>query len=220
MSKMGSTPVRVRGKKRSYKTGLIEYPQVDLVLLAMFACNFLMFTKSIGVGLFGLFVSVASALAEPSSIQGVVKDAKGQPIQGAEIRIEERNGQRVLRAVKTDATGRYISDGLPAGTYRVTLVVNGGVKTSINNTNVEGSEPTRLNFDLTSTSAAQASLAAKKGKHWVWIPAFTGSRLPGRWVQVDDTGAWAADASTLNVVRISGEELQRTVHSVTIKRGQ
>ena len=179
-----------------------------------------MFTKSIGVGLAGLVFSLASALAAPSSIQGVVKDAKGQPIQGAEIRIEARSGERLIRTVKTDATGHYVSDGLPADTYRVTLVVNGGVKTSINNTNVEGNEPTRLNFDLTSTSAAQASLAAKKGKHWVWIPAFTGSRLPGRWVQVDDNGAWAADASDLNVVRISGEELQRTAHSVTIKRGE
>ncbi len=179
-----------------------------------------MFIKSIRIGLAGLVLTVASAWAEPSNIQGIVKDPKGQPIEGAEIRIEERNGERLIRVVKTDATGHYVSDSLPAGTYRVTLVVNGAVKTSINNTTVEASEPTRLNFDLKSTSAAQASLAAKKGKHWVWIPAFTGSRLPGRWVEVDDSGAWAADASSLNVVRISGEELQRTVHSVGIKRGQ
>ena len=140
--------------------------------------------------------------------------------QEADIRIEARNGERWIRTIKTDVNGRYISDGLPAGIYRITLVVNGAVKTSINNTNVELGEPTRLNFDLTSTSVRQASVPAKKGKHWVWIPAFTGSRLPGRWVEVDDSGSWAADASSLNVVRVSGEELQRTAHSVTIKRGQ
>lgn len=179
-----------------------------------------MLIKSIRVGFVGLVLSVASAWAEPSSILGVVKDAKGQPIRGADIRIEERNGERLIKTVKTDVNGRYISDGLPAGTYRITLVVNGAVKTSINNTKVELGEPARLNFDLTSTSVWQASVPAKKGKHWVWIPAFTGSRLPGRWVEVDDSGSWAADASSLNIVRVSGEELQRTAHSVTIKRGQ
>jgi hypothetical protein len=44
--------------------------------------------------------------------------------------------------------------------------------------------------------------------------------LPGRWVEVDDGGAWAAEASANNVVRVSGEELQRTIHSLDIKRGQ
>lgn len=179
-----------------------------------------MFIKFIGISFLGLVLSVASAWAESSSILGVVRDSKGEPIRGADVRIETKNGERLIRTVKTDVNGRYTSDGLPAGTYRITLVVNGAVKTSINNTNVELGEPTRLNFDLRSNSGWQASVPAKKGKHWVWIPAFTGSRLPGRWVEVDDTGAWASDASTLNVVRISGEELQRTVHSVTIKRGQ
>jgi hypothetical protein len=192
----------------------------SLVLPAGFAPSSGMLIKYVWVGVVGQVLSVGSALADPSSILGVVKDAKGQPIRGADFRIEARNGDRLIRAVKTDANGRYVSGGLPAGTYRITLVVNGAVKTSINNATVELDEPTRLNFDLTSTSAWQASVPAKKGKHWVWIPAFTGSRLPGRWVEVDDSGAWAADASSLNVVRVSGEELQRTVYSVTIKRGQ
>lgn len=193
---------------------------MDLVFLAIFARILSMLIKAIQIGFVGLVLSVTSAWAEPSSILGVVKDAKRQPIRGADIRIEARNSERLIRTVKTDVNGRYISDGLPAGTYRITLVVNGAVKTSINNTKIELGEPTRLNFDLTSSSAWQASLPAKKGKHWVWIPAFTGSRLPGRWVEVDDSGSWAADASSLNVVRVSGEELQRTAHSKDIIRGR
>jgi hypothetical protein len=98
--------------------------------------------------------------------------------------------------------------------------VNGTVKASINSTKIELGEPTQLNFDLRSTSASQASAPAKKGTHWVWIPAFTGSRLPGRWAEVDDNGSWAGAASSFNVVRVNGEELQRTIHSVGIKRGQ
>jgi 5-hydroxyisourate hydrolase-like protein (transthyretin family) len=180
-----------------------------------------MLIKSIRIGFVVLVLSVANVWAGPSGIQGTVKDSKGQPIRGADIRIETRNGERLIRTVKTDVNGRYDADGVSAGTYRITLVVNGTVKTSINNTTVELGEPTQLNFDLTSTSAWQASVPAKKGKHWVWLPPFTGSRLPGRWIEVDDKGSWAAaHASSEDVIRISGEELQRTAHSKDIIRGR
>jgi hypothetical protein len=49
--------------------------------------------------------------------------------------------------------------GLAAGTYRVTLIVNGALKTSINNTTLEPGESTQLNFDLTQT---RASVTVKK----------------------------------------------------------
>ena len=164
--------------------------------------------------------NTAETITVAGTLQGIVKDPKGYPIKGADIRIETTNSGKLLKTVKTDANGRYISDGLPAGTYRITLIVNGTVKASINSTKIELGEPTQLNFDLRSTSASQASAPAKKGTHWVWIPAFTGSRLPGRWAEVDDNGSWAGAASSFNVVRVNGEELQRTIHSVGIKRGQ
>ena len=160
---------------------------------------------------------IASESGASFVLQGIVKDANGHPIEGADIRIETKNSGRLLTTVKTDANGRYSLEGLPSGNYRVTLVVNGAVKTSINNTTVEQGASIQLNFDLTQT---RASVTIKKGKHWVWIPAFTGSRLPGHWVEIDDSGSWAGEASATNVVRISGEELQRTVHSRDIKRGQ
>ncbi len=46
-----------------------------------------MFTKSLQIGFIGLVLSVASAWAGPSAIQGLVKDAKGQAIKGAEMRM-------------------------------------------------------------------------------------------------------------------------------------
>ncbi len=176
--------------------------------------------KSLRIGFVGLMLVVASAWAAGSVLQGIVKDAKGHPIEGADIRIETKNGGRLLTTVKTDVNGRYILEGLSAGNYRVTLVVKGAVKTSINNTTLELGQPTQLNFDLAAAPASRASATVKKGRHWVWIPAFTGSRLPGHWVELNESGSWAAEASSYNVVRISGEELQRTIHSVTIKRGQ
>lgn len=203
------------------KTGLIESRLLDLSFRHLRVLTSFMFNKSIWIGFVGLILSTASAWAGASVLQGVVKDSEGQPLSGADIRIETKNGGRLMQAVKTDVNGRYISQGLPAGDYRVTLIVNGAVKSSINNTKIQLEEPTRLNFDLASTSASQAHPPAKKGTHWVWMAPFTGSRVPGRWVEVDDNGSWAgAHFSSEDVVRLSGEELQRTIHSVTIKRGQ
>jgi hypothetical protein len=176
-----------------------------------------MFIKSLSVGFFGIIFFVAGVAAANSVLEGVVKDAKGHPIQGVNVRIETKNGGRLLTTVNTDENGRYVLRDLAAGTYRVTLVVDGEVKTSINNTVLEPGESTQLNFDLTQT---RAFVTVKKGVHRVWIPAFTGSRLPGRWVEVNDTGPWAAEATANNIVRISGEELHRTIHSLDIKRGQ
>src|SRR5262245_15563806 len=176
-----------------------------------------MFIKSIGIAFVGAMLFATSAAAANSVLEGIVKDAKGRPIQGADVRIESTNGATLLTTAKTDANGHYVLKDLAAGTYRATLVVNGAVKTSINNTTVEPDESTKLNFDLTQTRAV---VTVKKGIHRVWIPAFTGSRLPGRWVEVDDNGAWAAEATANHIVRVSGRELQRTIHSLDIKRGQ
>ena len=161
------------------------------------------------LGFVGLIFCVASAWAATSVLQGIVKDSKGHPIKGADVRIESRDGGKVVKTVKTDANGRYVSDGLPAGIYRVTLVVNGAVKSSIKNTKTKADGPTQLNFDLKPVPAAKA--AAKGGKHMVWVPASTGSHVGGRWVEVDDSGN--AEPGALNVKRASAQELERAARS-------
>ena len=173
-----------------------------------------MFIKSFGIGFVVVVLFIAIAPAGNSALEGFVRDAKGHAIQGADVRIEAKYGGA---NVKTDEKGRYIFKSLAAGTYRVTLVISGVPKASINNTTLPLGESTQLNFDLTQT---RAFVTVKKGLHRVWIPAFTGSRLPGRWVEVDDGGAWAAEAPANNIVRVSAQELQRTIHSLDIKRGQ
>ena len=163
--------------------------------------------KLLRVVFIGLVLSVATAWAATSVLQGTVKDPKGHPIKGADVRIESRDGSKLIKMVKTDANGRYVSDGLPAGVYRVTLVVNGAVKTSINNTKTRADGPTQLNFDLKAAAPSQASGSAKSGKHMVWMPPTTGSHTGGRWVEVDENGS--ADAGALNVKRGSAEDLRR-----------
>ena len=170
-----------------------------------------MFTKSLQIGLIGFALSIATTWAGPSAIQGLVKDGKGQAIKGADVQIASKDGKQQFNTVKTDAKGRYISEGLPVGVYRVTLVVNGAVKASITNTKTKAGQTTQLNFDLKPVTAAQASGGQKKGKHMVWVPAATGSHIGGSWVEVDD-GAKTAPG-TLNVQRADAEQLQRQIKS-------
>ena len=122
----------------------------------------------------------------PASIEGFVKDAKGEPTKGTDVRIESRDGKQVFSTVKTDSKGRYISQGLQPGFYRVTLLVNGAVKASIMNTQTKANQPTQLNFEL--KPASQAGNIAKGGKRMVWVPSRTGSHIGGNWVEVDDGG--------------------------------
>jgi carboxypeptidase family protein len=165
-----------------------------------------MFIKSLQIGLMGFLLCAATAWAGPASIQGVVKDAKGQPIKGADVRVESRDGKQLFNTVKTDAKGHYVSQGLKPGVYRVSLVVNGAVKSSIMNTSTKADQSTQLNFDLKQAVASPAGAAQAKGKHMVWMPPSTGSHTGGRWVEVDDTGT---GAGALNVKRASAEAVKR-----------
>jgi hypothetical protein len=138
-----------------------------------------------------------------------VKDAKGQPIKGADVRVESRDGKQLFNTVKTDGKGRYISQGLKPGVYRVSLIVNGTVKASITNTSTEPNQATQLNFDLKPVSAGQANAQQKSSKkNMVWVPPSTGSHMGGRWVEVPDGSSTGADA--LNVKKANAETLHRT----------
>jgi Carboxypeptidase regulatory-like domain len=148
--------------------------------------------------------------AAGSAIEGMVRDTNGRPIVGVDVRVEARAGSW-HKVVKSDARGHYACDGLtPGGTYRVTLVINGTAKASINNA-LAKSGPIQLNFDLKNSSVSGNPSAAKKGKHYVYVPAETGSNLGGRWIEVDENGQ--ADSVGVNNVERAGSEALRRIQS-------
>ena len=165
-----------------------------------------MLTKLLRMGIIALMLCATNAWAGPASIQGIVKDAQGKPIKGADVRIESRDGKQLFNTAKTDTQGRYISQGLQPGVYRVSLVVKGAVKAAIGNTKTKSDQATQLNFDLKPMAAGQGTTEQKKKKHMVWMPPSTGSHTGGRWVEVPDG---ASEPGALNVKRASAEELQR-----------
>ncbi len=184
---------------------LPEFPEIRSSSSRVFSLE--MLTKLLQLGVIGLMLCAGNAWAGPASIQGIAKDANGHPIKGADVRIESRNGKQLFGTVKTDAKGRYVSQGLQPGVYRVTLLVNGAVKASIMNTKTVADRATELNFELKSAAPSQVGANAKKEKHLVWIPPQTGSHMGGRWVEVDEGSA--AAAGSLNVKRGSAAALQQ-----------
>ena len=116
-----------------------------------------------------------------ATLSGTVTGAAGQPIQGAEIRIQGRDASKVGK-IHTDANGHYSYPGLETGTYSITLIVGGSTKASISNISTKVGEVQTLNFDFQSNAAARPFT---KGKHYVWIPSVTGSHL-GSWIEVSD----------------------------------
>jgi hypothetical protein len=156
-------------------------------------------SRTVGSVFLSVILLAGSAFAASSGIEGTVRDAKGQPLNGADIRIETKDSG-FSKVVKSDAKGHYVYSGLKSeATYRVSLLVGGAVKASINNVKAKLGESTQLNFSLQKDNAVGAK--KKKATHMVYMPPSTGSNLGGRWVEVDDQG----NADTVN-----NDNLQRT----------
>ena len=136
---------------------------------------------------------VFSGAAFGQSIEGVVRGPDGKALKDAEVRVEQKGNKSVV-TTKTDARGHYSYSRLSPGAYKVSVVLNGAVNSSVNvKTTTTNS---RIDFDL-------KPAAAKKVKHYVWVDARTGTHMGSGWVEVDDAGNAAPGAS--NIQAASGE---------------
>jgi Carboxypeptidase regulatory-like domain len=168
-----------------------------------------MFTRSVQLAIVTLLVAGIAAWASspggPARIQGIVTDSNKNPVAGAEVHIQAKDGSNLQKIVRTDSNGQYGVSNLPVTDYEVVLFVNGQVKASINNTKVFSAKPTQLDFKLTGQYAANKG---KKHTHMVYVPSETGSNLSGRWVEVDDN-AGAGGAASGDVQRLGGDAVRQ-----------
>src|SRR5947208_13009112 len=79
-----------------------------------------------------LFAFTGGAFAQTSSLEGVVKGEDGQPLKDALITIDRKDIKGHYQ-VKTKKKGDYFHAGLPLGTYRVAVVVDGKERDSVDN---------------------------------------------------------------------------------------
>ncbi|MCU1257168.1 MAG: repeat-containing protein [Bryobacterales bacterium] len=104
-----------------------------------------------------LFAFTASA--QVTALEGIVKDESGKPIQGAVIKIE-RKDIKGNYSVKTDKKGHYGHYGLPIGTYKISVEVDGKVRDTVDNVRSKLGDPTPLNFDLHAAQQEKQATAA------------------------------------------------------------
>lgn len=94
-----------------------------------------------------LVLFAAGAWAQTSSLEGDVKGEDGQPLRGALVKIERKDIKGNYK-VKTDKKGHYFHAGLPLGTYRIVLEVEGKDVDSVDNVRTRLGDPMPVNFDL------------------------------------------------------------------------
>jgi len=169
-----------------------------------------MIIKSRHLSIIILLISAVAAWASnpvgPARIQGVVRDSKAQPVAGAEVHIQAKDGSNLQKIIRTDSNGQYGVSNLPVTDYEVILFVNGKIKATLTNQSVFGDKPTKLDFKLTGQYAANNQ---KRHTHMVYVPAETGSNLGGRWVEVDDNSGAGAAGTGGDVRSLSGQAVRQ-----------
>jgi tetratricopeptide (TPR) repeat protein len=103
---------------------------------------------------FALFAG--AAWAQITAIEGDVKGPDGKLVQNAQIVIEREDMKGTYKGAKTDKKGHYIYNGLPSGTYTVSVLVDGQVKQHIDHVRTRLGDPVPVNFDLKPTGGEQA----------------------------------------------------------------
>jgi tetratricopeptide (TPR) repeat protein len=115
--------------------------------------------KSLALSGLAVFALVLPAFAQTSTIEGVIKDPDGKPLQGAVVNID-RTDIKAHYTVKTDKKGHYGHYGLPiAGTFDITVLVDGQIRDGIKGVRTTGA-PITQDFSLKNAQAAAAAAAA------------------------------------------------------------
>jgi len=135
------------------------------------------------------FAFSPSTPAQASGIQGEVRGVDGRPLQNAQVRIERKDKAGAPVTMQTNAKGSYSSSALPAGTYKVSVVENGVVKSNV--TIKMAASTARVDFNLKPSAGANVKL-------YVLIPG-AGTHLPPHWVEADANGTPIARGSNMDV---------------------
>ncbi len=136
------------------------------------------------------FAFSPSTPAQASGIEGKVRGVDGRPLQGAEVRIERNDKTGAPVTIQTSTKGDYASSALPVGTYKISVLENGKVKSYV--IVKTSGQPARVDFNLKSSGTNGV-------KHFVLVSNGTGSRIPPQWVEADAQGTPIAGGLSMDV---------------------
>lgn len=119
----------------------------------------LMNFRPVAVLLCGSVLFTGAAWAQISAIEGDVKGPDGKPIKDAQILIERQDMKGTYKGAKSDKKGHYIYNGLPLGTYKVSVIIDGQTRDTVNGVRTKLGDPTPINFDLKASEQQRQALA-------------------------------------------------------------
>ena len=103
--------------------------------------------RNVALPALGILLCAVSSFAQTSALAGDVKGEDGGPLKGALIKID-RTDIKGHYQVKTDKKGHYFYGGLPLGTYKITLEVDGHDIDYVNGVRTQLGDPLINNFDM------------------------------------------------------------------------
>ncbi len=115
--------------------------------------------RNVALPALGVLLCAIAGFAQTTSLEGDVKGPDGAPLKGALIKIDRQDIKGNYK-VKTDKKGHYFYGGLPLGTYKITLEVDGKDVDYVDKVRTRLGDPVDNNFDM-HASAQKAQALAK-----------------------------------------------------------
>jgi len=133
-------------------------------------------------------LSLSSVAVDGSTLEGNISGPDGQPIKGADVRLQNSSATLEAALTKTDVRGQYRFTNVASGIYKVSVSsANVMQQRLIADVKIDGNK--RVDLKISPVNSA----ARTQGKHRVWVPPPTGTNIGGRWKEVDNTGAPVAN---------------------------
>ena len=115
----------------------------------------------------GVLLFAAAGFAQTTSVEGDVIGPDGKPITNCKncILIERKDIKGTYHT-SMDKKGHYFHAGLPIGTYKISVVIDGKTMDSVDNVRPRLGDPLPVNFDLHAIAAKQQAMqkAAESGQ--------------------------------------------------------
>jgi tetratricopeptide (TPR) repeat protein len=114
--------------------------------------------RNLAFSVAGMALFALASFAQITGLEGVVKGTDGKVVQGAEVRIHRTDIKGDYKC-KTDKKGHYIYNGLPIGTYDISLWIEGKQVDQLKGVKTSPGDPQVHDFD---EKAIQADTGAKQ----------------------------------------------------------
>lgn len=126
-----------------------------------------------------LCLSLSSVAVKGSTLEGRVCGADGQPIKGADVRLQNSSARLEAMLTKTDVRGQYRFMNVTSGKYKVSVFSENAAQRLIADVKIDGNRRVDLKINPVNSTARTK----------VRVPSPTGTNIGPKWKEMDNTGA-------------------------------